>query len=416
MLKPVSPSPAIKINFGQFVGALSDTIDLVGIDEIQHGKRVAFMASECAKVMGLTREEQLSLLRIGLLHDCGVSSTRVHKKLVEELDWAESALHCQIGAERMRKFAPLADFADVILHHHSHWQQLQELPFSETTKRNANLIHLLDRVDALAAMQDNPNRLASRDTVCRQISSLGDTYFQPFLIEVFLAAADKEAFWIIQEPSHLMEYLQNQLTDGQVICLETEDLKGIGRLFAQIVDAKSPYTAEHSIGVGALSAYLAKRCGLPDTTCGMVEVAGQLHDLGKLQVPDTILEHNGNLENASLAIMRHHSFVTHTILNRIGGLEEIALWASNHHEKLDGSGYPFRRTADELSIESRIVMVADIYQALAQERPYRKPQSPDKIVGMLRKQASDGQLDPELVRIVECEPAQCHQAAMTYWR
>jgi len=141
---PIDQEPTMKIDFGQFVNALSDTIDLVGVDEIQHGKRVAYMALECAKDMGLDREEQLSLLRIGLLHDCGVSSTRVHKKLIDELDWADSSLHCQVGADRIRQFAPLADFADVILCHHSHWQELKELPLSNTAKRDANLIFLLD--------------------------------------------------------------------------------------------------------------------------------------------------------------------------------------------------------------------------------------------------------------------------------
>lgn len=87
----------------------------------------------------------------------------------------------------------------------------------------------------------------------------------------------------------------------------------------------------------------------------------------------------------------------------------------NHHEKLDGSGYPFRRIADELGIESRIVMVADIFQALAQQRPYRKPQSPERIVEILRQQPTEGQLDKELVRIVEYEPDQCHETAMRYW-
>ncbi len=249
----------MKIDFGQLINAVSDTIDLVGVDEIQHGKRVAYMAVECAKTMGLSREEQLSLSRGGLLHDCGVSSTRVHEKLVDELDWAESGLHCQVGADRIRQFAPLADFADVILCHHSRWQELKELSFADTAKRNANLIFLLDRADALAAIQDNPNRLANRDSICRTISKLNDTYFQPYLIDVFLAAAEKEAFWITQEPSHIMDYLQPELLDAQEIDFDGEDLKGMGRLFAQIVDAKSPYTAEHSIGVGALSAYLAGR-------------------------------------------------------------------------------------------------------------------------------------------------------------
>lgn len=405
----------MKIDFGQFVHALSDTIDLVGVDEVQHGKRVAFMALECARVMGLSREEQLSLARIGLLHDCGVSSTRVHRKLVGELDWPDSHLHCEVGADRMRQFPPLAGYADIILRHHSRWQELKDLELPETAKIHANLIYLLDRVDALAGMQDNPNRLAKRDIVCREVRDLNGTFFHPDLVDAFLKAAGKEAFWIIQEPVHLKDYLQAQLSDVQEIQLEPGDLKGMARLFAQIVDAKSPYTAEHSLGVGGLSAYLARRCGLADSVCGEIEVAGLLHDLGKMQVPDTILEHNGDLGNDSLAIMRHHSFVTFTILQRIHGLGEIALWASNHHEKLDGSGYPFRRTADELSLESRIVMVADIFQALAQHRPYRAPQSPDKIVMILKNQADHGKLDKEVVRIVESEPSRCHEAAMISW-
>lgn len=405
----------MKIDLGQFIYALSDTIDLVGVDEIQHGKRVGYMALECARVLGLDQEEQLSLSQMGLIHDCGVSSTRIHKKLVSELDWDESHLHCQLGADRLRQFAPLAEFADVILCHHSHWQKLKDLPFSDTAKRNANLIFLLDRVDALAAMQDSPNRLAVKDVICDKVSSLNNTYFHPDLVDAFLAAAEKEAFWIIQDPTNLAGYLQSQFLQVQETNLDAEELKGMARLFSQIVDAKSPYTAEHSLGVGTLSGFLARRSGLADSVSDKVEVAGMMHDLGKMQVPDTILEYNGKLENGNLAIMRHHSFVTHTILNRVNGLEEIALWASNHHEKLDGSGYPFRRSADELSLESRIVMVADIFQALAQDRPYRAPQSSDRIVEILKKQAEKGQLDKELVRIVEMEPAQCHEAAMTYY-
>lgn len=403
----------MKIDFGQFIHALSDTIDLVGVDETQHGKRVGFMALECAKIMGADKNEQLQLYRAGLLHDCGVSSTRVHKKLVDELDWTESHHHCRIGAERMQRFAPLAEFSDIILYHHTRWEELRDKPLSEKTKEQANLIFLTDRVDALVAMQGNKNRLACRDTVCQKVNALRDTYFKSELVDILLAAAEKEAFWITQQQDHLRSYLQLQMSESDEIYLNTEQLLNMARIFAEIVDAKSPYTAEHSFGVTRLSGYLARCCRLSDATVAKMRIAGLLHDLGKLQVPDRILGYPGGLEGENLAIMRHHSYVTHMILSRIKGLEEITLWASNHHEKLDGSGYPFKKTADELSVESRIIMVADIFQALAQNRPYRAPLSTTTIVDMLKKQAAQGKLDPEIVDIVASEPEQCHTVATT---
>lgn len=118
---------------------------------------------------------------------------------------------------------------------------------------------------------------------------------------------------------------------------------------------------DHSIGVSRLAGYLAEKCELPEDLINRIEIAGLLHDLGKLQMPDNLLECETKLSDHDLAIMRHHSYVTFSILNRIEGLEDICEWAANHHEKLDGEGYPFKKNSDELDIESRIIMVADIY-------------------------------------------------------
>lgn len=402
----------MKIDFGQFINALSDTIDLVGIDEIHHGKRVGFMARECARIMGALPAEQIKLYRLGLLHDCGVSSTRVHKKLVDELDWTESQRHCLTGAERVERFAPLAGFAQAIRYHHSRWEELKNTSIDEKLKEEANLIFLLDRVDALVAMSGSHNRLAIRDSVCDKISRYRKSYFKPELVDILFAAAEREAFWITQQPEHLRSYLELKCSDPADLFLDTGQLTDMARLFAEIVDAKSPYTAEHCFGVTKLSGHLARRLGLPDETVTRMEVAGLLHDLGKLQVPDRILESKGHLEGENLAIMRHHSYVTYMILSRIKGLEDISLWAANHHEKLDGSGYPFRRRESELSIESRIIIVADIFQALAQNRPYRKPLAVHVIVDMLRQQVEDGKLDREVVSVIGSEPEVCQSIAM----
>ncbi len=209
----------------------------------------------------------------------------------------------------------------------------------------------------------------------------------------------------------LGEFLRKHQSGLEEIAVEDEGLRTVAALFAEFVDVKSPYTAEHSRGVASLSRYLAERCGVPSPVCDKIELAGLLHDLGKLQVPDMILEFKGELKDEEQATMRHHSFVTYQILNKIGGLEDIARWAGNHHEKLDGSGYPFRRTAAELDRESRIIIVADIFQALAQNRPYRVSQPPATIVHILKQEADQGQLDHDLVDLVESDLSTCYAMA-----
>ena len=92
-------------------------------------------------------------------------------------------------------------------------------------------------------------------------------------------------------------------------------------------------------------------------------------------------------------------------------MREISRWASDHHEKLDGSGYPFKKSAGEIGIESRIVMLADIFQALAQNRPYRKALIPEEISDIIKIQVNAKKLDSEIFRIIELEFKQCHTAA-----
>ena len=401
----------MKLNLEQLIRALSCTVDLVGVDEIQHGKRVAFMALVCAGIAGFDNDETTMLFRIGLLHDCGVSSTKVHKQLIDELDWIDSDTHCRIGERRLRQFAPFASMADAVRYHHTRWPILKSLPLPEKTKIHANLIYLLDRVDALTALQPGHNRLAQKDKIRQKIESLSHTYFKPELVEIFLTASENEAFWITMEPFYLESFLRKAPTGIEEILLNDEGLLTMAGLFAQVVDAKSPYTAEHSFGVASLASFLAEKCSLSPLVCKQIEVAALLHDLGKLQIPDTILESQAPLPHEGWAIMRHHSFVTYQILKNITGMEKIALWASNHHEKLDGTGYPFRRTAAELTVESRIIVIADIFQALAQNRPYRASQSPGVIVDILKKGVADQKLDAELVRIVESESLACYAIA-----
>ncbi len=401
----------MRVDYDQFIYALSDSLDLVGIDDFNHGKRVGYMATECARALGMSEEEQRFIYRAGLIHDCGVSSTKVHKKLVDELDWSESHQHCVTGAKRLSQFPPLHRYVDIIRFHHSRWEDLAETDLSQATKMASNLIFLTDRIDALTAYYNRTSRLAARETICNKIAKLRYSYFSPELIDALLSVADQEAFWISQEDHYLQASLQFRPQDSSFEELDSDQLFAMGRLFAEIVDAKSPYTAEHSFGVASLSRYLASRCQLDNETINKIELAALLHDLGKLNVADDILESENSLVGDWLAAMRHHSYITYRILGRIGGLEEITNWASDHHEKLDGSGYPFKKSSSELGIESRIVMLADIFQALAQNRPYRKSLMPEEICAIIGNQVKEKKLDGEIFRIIELELMACHAAA-----
>lgn len=397
--------PTIQTDLRRTVYALADALDLVGVDDRHHGKRVGIMAFACARTLGWPREEQEFVFDLGLLHDCGVSSTRAHHHLVAEFAWENAEEHCIRGAALLAASPLFASFAPFIRHHHTPWPHLLELGIDERTARLANLIFLVDRVDALTAPHyGDPALLHYRNEVLDRITALQPEFFSAELVDALRLEAAKEAFWLALEPPHLDAYLEYMATNGEPRLIGLPELRDLGRLFAAIVDAKSTFTLQHSAGVAALSARLAERAGLPPGRRDAIEVAGLLHDLGKLRVPDEILDKPGKLDEKERAVIERHSFETFTILRRIPGLEAITEWASLHHETLAGDGYPFRRRGEELSLEARIVAVADVYQALVQDRPYRASLPEEALRKILADFVAQKHLDGDLVALLLAEP------------
>ncbi|MDD5365911.1 MAG: HD domain-containing protein [Gallionellaceae bacterium] len=403
----------LDIDLREAICCLTEALNLVGVDERQHGERVACMATETARRLGWQGEALSDLLHAGLLHDCGVSSTRVHARLVSELDWDGSERHCKIGAAYLGSFRPLAHLAPVIRWHHSHWSVLSaNTDVDEKIALMSNLIYLVDRADALLAQYRRGGDPAPFDRIRDKLASLSGAFFAPSLVDAFLECSRGEAFWLALEPLDVAEYVFHFDNPGAPRIESRRDLHDLASLFAHIVDAKSPYTYEHSRGVARLASRLAQLDGLSDERVCQVEIAGLLHDLGKLGVPDEILESSAPLDHDSRAIMHRHSYDTFRILHRIRGMEEIAGWAGCHHETLIGDGYPFQYEASRLPREARIIAVADVFQALAQDRPYRKGMSPQDVLSLLVKMRDDGKLDGEVVALVAGDLQACYEAAM----
>ncbi len=384
--------------------ALSDALDLVGIDDIAHGKRVGIMAAECAQSQGWPRAETAFLFDLGLLHDAGVSSTVTHGHLVTEFDWESSHGHCHVGYELLRDFAPLARMAIPIRYHHTHWSQLCELGVEPQMARWANLIYLVDRVDALAAQHyANGNLLMQTQRIREQIAGRSGTNFAPELVEIFLAASRSEAFWLNLEARGIQAYLADMLAQSQPYVATVQELKQLATIFSRIVDAKSPFTAEHSLGVARLARFLAEKLGVSAENCDKIEIAGLLHDIGKLRVPDEILDKPAKLDERERKVMNAHSFETYQILRLIPGFEEIAPWAAYHHEEPGGTGYPFRLRAEHLDLEARILRVADIFQAMVQDRPYRQGLSAAEVLGFMRELVARGSVEADIAAVVEAD-------------
>ncbi|MFA7415736.1 MAG: HD domain-containing phosphohydrolase [Rhizobium sp.] len=381
--------------------ALSDALDLVGVDDVAHGKRVGVMAAECGKALGLPIAETTFLFDLGMLHDIGVSSTMTHRNLVGEFDWDGAQLHAETGYNTVRDFPPLARMALPIRYHHTHWDKLAALALEPSVTRAANLIFLVDRVDALAAPYFRNNTVLMHTAEIRErIQHLSGSYFAPELVQAFLDASQAVAFWLQLEPRSIQSYLREALNQGEIYRASIAELKQLAEIFSRIVDAKSPFTAEHSLGVARLARFIAEKMGVSEINCDKLEIAGLLHDLGKLRVPDEILDKPGKLDPRERLIINTHSYETFQILHGIEGFEEITPWAAYHHEEPGGRGYPFRLHAEDLPLEARILRVADIFQALAQDRPYRTGLTAEEVLPLLDDFVANGRVDADIVAIV----------------
>ena len=403
----------IEANLRHVIYALSDALDLVGIDDVDHGKRVGIMAAECGRVLGLPEDECTALFDLGMLHDIGVSSTETHRNLVGEFAWAGADEHCEQGYLLLRDFLPLAWMAEPVRHHHALWKDLVGLGLDPGVAFKANLIHMVDRADMLGAtyLADNSVFMHAEE-IRERIGTLSGSYFAPELVTAFLEASKSEAFWLALEQRSIQGYLWGQLSQEGGYEASLPDLKQLARIFSHIVDAKSTFTAEHSLGVANLSRLIGAKMGVSPVNCDKLEIAGLLHDLGKLRVPDEILDKPGRLDGRERQIISTHSFETYKILRNIKGFEEIAPWAAYHHEAPGGSGYPFRLKAEELALEPRILRAADIFQAMVQDRPYRRGLSGEAAIAHLRGMEAQGEMEGALIDSIEAMLPEAMAAAL----
>ncbi|HJU47787.1 MAG TPA: HD-GYP domain-containing protein, partial [Gaiellaceae bacterium] len=218
---------------------------------------------------------------------------------------------------------------------------------------------------------------------CEVARARSGRWFDPALVAALERTRGDVAFWSALEGEDVESRVASLEPPDRLLTADEERLDRVAEGFALVIDAKSPYTFRHSERVSELAVGAGRVLGLDALAVRDLRRAGLLHDIGKLAVSNRILDKKGPLTAEEWSAVVRHPEYTAQILARIPRFEELAADAAAHHEKLDGSGYHRGLRAEELSAASRLLAVADIFEALTAERPYRAPLAEDEALGLM---------------------------------
>ena len=421
------------LTLSALLGALSCALDLTEGVEAGHALRSCIIGLRIAEVIGLSPAEQANLHLVLLLKDAGCSSNsaRMHAVFAADdisakrdgkfCDWcspvdsiryaaSHAASHlpwhervrqlfsisrmpgrvmdmltetrCTRGAAIANSLGLDASVGEAIYHLDEHWDGR-----GASRGVRGNAIPMFSRIACLAQTLELFAKTTGVSRAFEVIGKRSGKWFDPALVRAAKTLKNEAAFWHeLHTAPHQM--LQKHATQHLLhSAFPDASLDRVCDAFADIVDAKSPFTAEHSRRVSDYAYRIAKHRGISPARCDTLRRAGLLHDLGKLGVSNLILEKPGRLTREEMAVMRDHPAGTARILRQAPALHRLADIAAAHHEKLDGTGYHLGITGEYLDEEMRILVVADIYDALTADRPYRKAMPIDAALTLLLKDA-----------------------------
>jgi HD-GYP domain-containing protein (c-di-GMP phosphodiesterase class II) len=352
---------------------------IFGADDIELKKRQAttessILAYVAFTIRSLPSSEPLPL-RLRRLISIGVRGRRELRQLEQ--------IRCERGAAIARKAGFDARVADAILDLHEHWDG-----GGEPRGLRGPAIHPLARILAASQGLDLFVQAGGRARGREVIAERSGTWYDPDIAGALLESIAGGVLEELDAPD-LVGRTMSLEPGGQIRTSDDEDIDRIAGAFADIVDAKSPFTGSHSQRVAEIAGTVATRLGLPIAAVVDVRRAGLLHDLGKLGVPNMILDKPGRLDASELEVIRRHPELTLRILAPVPTFTEVAELAACHHERLDGRGYFRGLAAPDLAIGARVVAVADVFEALTADRPYREAMSSEQAFEIMRAEAGE---------------------------
>jgi HD-GYP domain-containing protein (c-di-GMP phosphodiesterase class II) len=432
-IRPPRPSAELalprRVSLSEVLSALSCALDLTEGAPAGHSMRTCLIGMRIAESVGVGATDRSALYYALLLKDAGCSSNAGRmaslfgaddqdvKQRMKRVDWhhrvrlaVETARTIGRGRpfrERLRNFVALArarnttkeliqircdrgasiasqlgfpaGTAEAIRSLDEHWCGL-----GYARGLSGGDIPLLARIANLAQTVEAFHDREGVDGVHRVVRERSGTWFDPSLARIVLRWRRDDPWWQLLRGDVTGAVVAAEPSD-RVVEVDEEGLDGVSRAFADIIDAKSPFTYRHSTRVADVARLVAARCGLDAAEQRRIYRAGLLHDIGKLGVSNLILDKNGPLTPAERESVEQHPRYSLEILQRVSAFSGFALTAALHHEKLDGSGYPWGVDANGLDLPARILAVSDVYDALSSDRPYRKGMDEPSITAILER-------------------------------
>ncbi|MDZ5253506.1 HD-GYP domain-containing protein [Clostridium sp. LIBA-8841] len=392
----------MKFDLTKILFALSFALDCVERDllgvKTNHSKRVAYICVEICKEIGLTNENLFDISACAILHDNALTEYiyfeyKEYSRIYNKYNFSPNE-HCILGEKNVMSIPFYNNIAGSILYHHENANGSG--PFGKKSNEvplYARLIHLADTLDTKFDLTFVS--FEKFKEIKYYLSINKDILFDSQVIEWFLNTFTFDKLLNLRN-----EHINNSLSKSLPkinFNYSSNDLINFSKIFAKIIDYKSEFTQKHSLGLANKAVKVGEYYGLSVDTKAKMYFAGAVHDIGKLAVDVDVLEKPGKLTSEEYKHIQTHVYYTYTILKDIEGLEDVASWAYCHHEKLDGSGYPFGKTASELGKFERLFACLDIYQALTEKRPYKDGMSHNKAILILKHMASSNLLDDEIL-------------------
>lgn len=393
----------ITLDLMQFLCSASRALDAVEEEILgaagNHSRRVAYLSARLGERLGMSPEERTVLAAYALLHDNALTEyqtmeRRAGREVPKNETGEDYLFHCEAGEKNLRVFPFLLDEPGVIRYHHENYDGSGLFRVrGGNIPLKARILRLADHVDVLFRLSEwTPEK---KPSVLRHLWEQTGALYDPALAGPF-----QEVLEALTPAELGDEGVERNLFAITAPCRTTipyGDLIRISSLYAHIIDYKSPFTMNHSQGIAEKAWRLGGHYGLEDAQHKELYIAAYLHDIGKLAVPNALLEKPGKLTRAEFAVVKRHAGRTHDILKVVDSFGRIDRWASGHHERLDGSGYFRGSTGKDQDFCTRLLQCVDVYQALVEERPYRPGMEPDRAGGILRQEAEQGRLDAGIV-------------------
>ncbi|HEY0701305.1 MAG TPA: HD domain-containing phosphohydrolase [Candidatus Acidoferrales bacterium] len=429
-----NPSTETTLRMFEIISALSLALDLTEGQPMGHSVNSCVLGMRLAAELKLSKKDCADLYFALMLKDTGCSSNAARmfevfggdeikaKREVKTQDWSRvtpeglgylmrnvlpgkpaherlmaiaqvalnrdkqarefTEIRCERGAQIAKRLGFSERTAEAIQYLDEHWNgkgypkglRGEEIP---VLSRIMNLVQTLE----VFAMLNGP---ADAFQVARERSG---TWFDPEMVRAAAVLEEDQGLWPTLHNGSARDRVIEMQPEGDVRIADDAAIDNICEAFAGVIDAKSPYTHEHSQRVTKIAVAIGDRLGLGPKDLVILRRASLLHDIGKLSVPNSILDKTGALTTNEWETMRLHPYYTQRILEKIQGFQHLAFIASTHHERLDGSGYYRNLRSTQLPVGTRALVVADIFDAMSSTRPYRAAMPVEQVFAIMARDA-----------------------------